>query len=137
MVWNLEVCLYHPESQRTSQIPPAVLILLIFISSRNLSTRDCRGRGGPHLRAPGGHASLSDDGLASMGDPERGETALDRSMELHSSQCSVTLVYIQGSLVRFLKELRVFQVPYFSLNTPVEADGHPPSNLFLLVVSGC
>lgn len=97
-------CVHHPESQRISQIPSAVLILLIFISSRNLSTRDRRGRGGPHLRAPGGHASLSDDGLASMGDPERGETTLDGSLEPDLSQCSVTLFGLHTGFLSLVSE---------------------------------
>ncbi|TKS65559.1 hypothetical protein D9C73_028007 [Collichthys lucidus] len=43
----------------------------IFVSSRNLPERDCRGGGGPHLRAPGGHASHSDHGFTGLGDPQR------------------------------------------------------------------
>lgn len=50
-----------------------LLISTLLVSSRNLPEWDCRGRGGPVLRAPGGHASLGIHRFSSLGDPQRGK----------------------------------------------------------------
>lgn len=41
-----------------------------FVLPRNLPEWDLRGGGGPYLWTSGGHAALSADGLAGLGDPQ-------------------------------------------------------------------